>query len=254
MSNTPAPLASFANALLDPGGPVPGGIIAALEPDIKTRFDVYRNNVFASLIDALRDSFPVIEKLLGKTYFRALAREFIITSPPESPVLLEYGAGFAGFIETFPPLQDMVWLADIARLEMAWLDAYHAADAKPLGTESFAKITPGKIPRIRLALHPSAQLVRSIWPILTIWKTNQDGAKPCEVDLDQGAEDVLALRPQGEVELHGLAPGSGAFIEALMQNEPLESAHQAAIAQSDNFDLAANLAHFISSGTFIQVS
>jgi len=254
MSANPGPLGAFAHALLKPGGPVPSGVIAALEPDIKSRFDVYRNNVFASLIDALKDSFPVIEKLLGEDYFRALAAEFIIASPPASPVLLEYGTGFAAFVANFEPLKDMVWLADIARLEMAWLNAYHAADAKPLGTADFARIPPEKIVHIRLTLHPSARLVRSIWPIATIWQANQSGADEREIDLDAGGEDVLVLRPQSEVELHTLPAGSGTFIQALLDNEPLESAHLAAAKDSEAFDLSATLAHLIASGAFLQIS
>ena len=42
--------------------------------------------------------------------------------------------------------QSMPWLADVARIERAWLDAYHAADAEPLA--------PARLPRSR----------RSDWP------------------------------------------------------------------------------------------
>ncbi len=254
MSKNTAPLAAFADALLKPGGPVPAGIIAACEPPLASRFDVYRNNVFASLIDALKDSFPVVERLLGASYFRALAREFIIAYPPASPVLLEYGAGFAAFLENFKPLEDMPWLADTARLERAWLSAYHAADENPLGTQDFAAIAPAQIPHIRLTLHPSARLLRSFWPIATIWRANQDGATQGEIDLDAGGEDVLIVRPQSEVVLHTLPEGSHPFINALINGADLTSAHKAASAQNDAFDLSLNLAHLIAGGAFVTIS
>ena len=255
MKSTSSPLASFADALLDPGGPVPEGILAALEPDIKSRFDVYRNNVFASLIEALKDSFPVIEKLLGEDYFRGLAREFITASPPSSPVLLEYGQGFAGFLENFPPLQEMIWLADVARLEMAWLEAYHAADARPLSSDALAGIASKKLAQTRLILHPSARLICSPWPILSIWQANQEEEEEeQEINLDQGGEDILILRPHAGVELHRLGPGSALFIKSLLHKACLDDARQAAMAQSDEFDLAANLARLITSRAIIRIS
>ena len=40
----------------------------------------------------------------------------------------------------------MPWLADTARIERAWLDAYHAADAEPLSA-----VALGSFPQERLA-------------------------------------------------------------------------------------------------------
>ncbi len=246
-------LGDFADALLDPGGPVPGGIHAAAGPDIAKRFDVYRNNVFASLIDALQDSFPVIRKLLGDEFFRALAREFIIASPPGSPVLLEYGNGFAAFITDFEPLRKMRWLADIARLEMAWLKAYHAAEASPLDTGDLAAIAPEQFAALQFTMHPSTHLVTSKWPVLSIWLANQEGAETPEIEIDSGGEDILILRPYENVELYELHGGSEAFIAALLNGQTLEQANRSA-SQNADFDLNANLTMLIASGAFIQTS
>ena len=41
------------------------------------------------------------------------------TSPPSEPRLSHYGAGFADFLASFPPADDLRWLVPIARLDEA---------------------------------------------------------------------------------------------------------------------------------------
>ena len=47
---------SFARALLDPSAGVPAGLLRPDGAPAARRFDIYRNNVVASLVDALADS------------------------------------------------------------------------------------------------------------------------------------------------------------------------------------------------------
>ncbi|WP_141701617.1 DNA-binding domain-containing protein, partial [Methyloceanibacter marginalis] len=75
------------------------------------RFAVYRNNVYASLIDVLGSRFPVSARLVGEEFFRAMARIYVAQTPPASPVLLHYGAEFADFVGTFPPASAVPYLA-----------------------------------------------------------------------------------------------------------------------------------------------
>jgi hypothetical protein len=57
---------AFASAVLDPEKPVPDGIARANGGDPLEAFNVYRNNVVASLADALKAAFPVTSLLLAK--------------------------------------------------------------------------------------------------------------------------------------------------------------------------------------------
>lgn len=140
---------AFAAALLNPDLPPPTGLCARNGSDPSIRFAVYRNNVIFSLIDALADSFPVVQMLVGETFFRAMAREFAYQYPPRSPVLAQYGADFPGFIGDFQPAASLPYLADVARLEYAYIQAYHAADAAALPASQFAQTLaqPEVLPR-----------------------------------------------------------------------------------------------------------
>ena len=79
--------ATFAAALLDPAAPCPPGLVTWNGSDAAQRFGVYRNNVTVSLIEALADTFPVVQQLVGQAFFHAMAGEFVRRSPPVSPIL-----------------------------------------------------------------------------------------------------------------------------------------------------------------------
>ena len=66
-------LDAFAQALRDPAAPPPR--LAALNGcDPFARFNVHRNNVAVSLVDALCERHPVCVQLVGAEFFRAMAR------------------------------------------------------------------------------------------------------------------------------------------------------------------------------------
>ena len=159
----------FAEALLDPAVPSPAGLTTARGvPDAK-RLDVYRNNVVAGLGKALESRFPVTLRLVGEEFFRGMARSFIAAHRPRSPLLACYGDELPGFIEGFAAAADVPYLADVARLEDAWSRAYHAADAVPVEAGELAGIAGELLADARIAPHPSASLIRSLWPIGSIW-------------------------------------------------------------------------------------
>jgi hypothetical protein len=123
--------AAFAEALLARDFDCPPGLRTWNGSDPGTRFAVYRNNLVVSLVDALADTYPVVQEMVGVEFFRAMAREFVRVQPPASPVLAHYGAGFAEFIEDFPPAAGLPYLPDLARLELMRVEVYHAADDAP---------------------------------------------------------------------------------------------------------------------------
>jgi hypothetical protein len=241
----------FAAALLDPGLPIPDGLVGPDgEPGVR-RFAVYRNNVVVGLTETLKDAFPAVYRIVGADFFRAMARAYVMVEPPHSPILLDYGAGFPDFIQQFGPAAVLPYLADVAQIERAWAEAYHAPEASPIDPSAFNSIAPDKLPAIRLDLHPSLRIVRSQFPALTIWQMNVADGVPAPVDLASGGEDVLVVRPQADVEVRSIPEGTPDFIQALANGKPLLAALEEALTANSSFDLSANLADLLRAGAVI---
>lgn len=230
---------AFRAALLDPDHPVPPGLT---DPDGRPagrRFNVYRNNVTVSLTEALAQAFPVIRKLVGETFFAAMAREHLRRHPPRSPLLMFYGEDMPDFLAAFPPVAHLGYLPDVARLELALRRSYHAADALPVDPGRLGALPAETLLAARLRFAPAVQLVRSDWPIHAIWRANaRDGAAP---DRRTG-EDVLVVRPEFDPEPLRLPDHAAAFIAALMAGETMARAVEAA----PSFDLTATLSLLLS--------
>ena len=237
----------FAAALLDPGRPTPAGLVGPDGMPSARRFAVYRNNVVAGLVETLRAAFPAVHRIVGADFFFAMARAYVVKNPPRSPIMLDYGAGFADFIARFEPAATLPYLGDIARIERAWSESYHAREATPMDPCEFSAIRPDRLPTMRLAVHPSLRVVRSRFPALTIWQMNIEGGAPAPVDLSLG-ENTLVLRPGSEVEVRLIPKGSAEFTEALSEKRPVLKALEAALMVNSGFDLAGNLFDLIKAG------
>jgi hypothetical protein len=237
----------FAQALLDPDRALPDAVTSHTARHPRGRFAIYRNNVVVSLVNALRAKFPATGRIVGEEFFAAMARVFVTAHPPRSKILHAYGDDFGDFIATFSPAAEVPYLADVARLEAARTRAYHAADAALLAPAAFAGLDPDAIGTLRLTLHPSLHIIRSRYPVVTIWAMNAGESELAPVDLD-APEDALVLRPELDVSVRTLPPGGAAFLLALSAGAALADAVRQATSDDARFDLTANLAGLIGSG------
>ena len=157
---------------------LPSGLYSANGSDVAQRFGIYRNNVLSACTQALADTFPVCQALVGEAFFSALALAFAQQHLPRSRRLAFYGQGFAAFVHQFPPAQTLPYLADVAQLEMARVQAYHAADAEGVSPERLqAAMHPdADLPAWRFALHPSLHLIDSPMAVLSLWQAHQQDA------------------------------------------------------------------------------
>ena len=164
---------SFSAALLDPDRKAPDAVTGPRAKAAAKRYNVYRNNVTVSLIDALAAIFPAVQRITGVEFFRAMARFHLRASPPTSPLLFEYGRDFPDFIEGYEYAQSLPWLADTARIERAWLDAYHSADQETLTAQALASMAPERLADVIFVAHPATWIVRSAYPAVSIFAAHR---------------------------------------------------------------------------------
>jgi hypothetical protein len=245
--------ATFGQALLAAdAGPVTGALVSDRIPAGR-RFAVHVNNVFGLLGGALEAAFPVVCRLVGTPFFQRAAQVYIARNPPSLPHLAVYGGGFADFLADFPPAAGVPYLACVARLEWARVEAYFAPDRAPLDPARLQALPAAVCPDLVFRLHPSVRLIRSPWPVVRLWQVHQhDPVAP--VDPLAGPEAALVLRPDVEVTLTRLDPGDAVLVAALAAGATLAEAAAVAGECEAGFDLQGALAGHLARGSFCDVT
>lgn len=237
----------FNAALLDPAQPTPTGMVNPGGAPASKRFDVYRNNVAVSLTEALETAFPVIRKLVGEDFFRAMAGVFLRQHPPDSPLMMFYGTQMPEFLAQFAPAQSLPYLPDMARLELAMRESYHAADSSPVDPAILSQIPEDTLPQLRMGFAPSLRLIRSRYPLYDIWAANMaNGPAP-----RAKAQSVLVTRPEFDPVPDPLAPDEAAVLDALIADAPLGQALRQA---APGYDVSALLLRLLQRQALISLT
>ncbi len=168
-----------------------------------------------------------------------MATVFLRAHPPESPILAQYGKRFPGFLQSFGPVRHLPYLPDMARLELGLRQSYHAADAAPL---DISGIAPERVMDLRPRMAHASLVLRSRFPILSIWRINRFDLHE---RITMTPQDVLITRINYDPAPHLLAVGGIDLARHLKGRMSLSDAAMAALAIEPQADLAALLQLFL---------
>jgi hypothetical protein len=173
--------ALFAEAISG-GAPLPPGALErcfAGTPALPAaaRVAIYADMYRFRLIDALRDSYPSLFRLLGDETFAALADDYLHRHPSEHHDVGQVGRHLADFLRRHPD-PERLDLADLAALEWARQEAFFAPSAAPIGAEAMAGLDAEGVARTGLALAPSLRLLSLDHDSTPLWRRLEDGQPP----------------------------------------------------------------------------
>lgn len=215
------------------------------------RVQIYRNNTFISLTEALKATYPVVCRLVDERFFGFAAHAFIARHPPRNGRLATYGAGFPHFLATFEPARGVPYLADVARFEWAMNETYHEASDLPLDPGALTALDDEGVARLRFMPHPTVRLLASRFPVDRIWEANQPGQPGhAVVDPAEGGTWLIVQRPRLEVVYRPLSHGGYAFLRWLIAGRVLADAAEEAMRIDADFDLQSALIDNLVAGTF----
>jgi hypothetical protein len=239
---------AFAAALDEPSAATPAMTRGRMGGPDARRFSVYRNNVAVGLISALEARYPVSHRIAGDDLFRDMARAFVSALKPRSPVMIAYGEEFPEFVARCGGVEPC--LADVARLENAWVEAYHAEDAAAATVAALVDLSPDRLPGARIAFHPAARLLRFLTPAASVWASAQNCDTPI-APTPGIAEDALVTRPDCDVRVRVLPPLGCDFALSLRDGATLIEAAQA--LNDTAFDFGSHLVGLVESGAVASV-
>jgi hypothetical protein len=216
-------------------------------PDAPVGLAVYRNTIAQGLIEVLAAAYPAVERLMGQARFAAEALAFARAHPPASPVLALYGDGFAEWL-FFPPREageEREYIAEVARIDRAWIEAHNAADAPLLTEPRFdAPVRP----------HPAARLLGFDLPAVTLWRLNRPPAPVLQTPLapDWRPEACLVTRPDDAVIVTELDPDAVFFLRACLDGATFGEAAVSLMQSQPDADLADLFARLLTAGAFAE--
>lgn len=219
------------------------------------QLDVYRNNVFGCLTDALKMAYPVVLKLVGVEFFEHLASEFIRKTPSKSGNLHNFGGELPEFIAEFPEVIGLIYLPDVARLEWACHEVFFSEDHFPLQSDRLAVVPEDQQERLKFHLHPATRLLDFKFPIHRIWETNQEDftGNPA-INLDRGGVHLLVRRRDYQAVLQPLTPGEWSFLNSCQSREDLTRACQSAQEIDPHFNIGETLKQCVADAILVDFS
>ncbi len=242
---------AFSDALLDPDTAIPSGVGKNGQAAPK-RFGVYRNNVVVGLMDALKSAYPSLLAIMGEENFSRVARNFILASPPRSPMMQVYGQAFPEFLRDFKPLAKSPFLFDVAIAERCWLQAYHAPDAAILEPQQLGAVDPDLVMGMTFKVHPAAHLIQSGFPLCDLFDARNTW--PCiGIDL-ANPQDLLITRPNYECLTTRVTRPQVVFLHALINLRTLAEAIETASRGDESFEPSMAISVFLQTGLFTSIN
>ncbi len=226
--------AAIAATLLHGPDHLPAGLFAGSAGEVLRGLRVHANTISHARLVALEDTFPYTRAYLGEAEFNRLSRAFLDAGGARHRALADIGKGFA---ET---LADPV-AADLARIEAAWLIAYHAADAPALELADLAGLDEAALLALRVRRHPAAHG-------LTL---ATHAAALVDPVLGPDVRALLAVRPAAEVRLCAIDASVIAVLAIAGEISPL--GNLIAALDETHPDGGAAIAALIAAGAFERV-
>ncbi len=231
----------------------------------------HANTISHARIVALEETFPLTRQHFGDAVFNALARDFVETRAARACDANRIGLGFPDYLGKTPFVLSLssrrppkvndsldrlhfdklsangvgieADTRELAAIEWAWLESYHAAEAKPLMLPDLGELSETALLALPVAPHPTARIVDISSPIASVLQ-ELAGQQPAA---------ILCVRPDAEVQLVPLdAVQRAVFAASAGKSAALGNLLAAAIEQAGEQALFEPILHLIGAGALVK--
>lgn len=196
----------------------PDGLFAGEPTRALLGLKAHANTISHARLIALEQTYPRTLEAMGLESFNVLSRAFIDHPAVRSRKLMGIGEGFADHLEqsASSPLA-----VDLARMEWAWLESYHASEATALQIADLAQYDEAGLLGSPVILHPATRIVAVASAISDLL--------PEFAGADAAAGAILVTRPEETVRLLPLDSARARIAEYAKNSADMGNLLQAAI-------------------------
>jgi hypothetical protein len=129
------------------------------------RVGIYADAYFYRLLEVFKEDYPATLAVLGDTNFHNLITGYLIEYPPTEPSIAHASRYLPDFMRGHPLPENFPFIADLATLERALVEIFHAADATPLTATNLSIIPPEQWPTLVMRRHPASRVSQLGWRV-----------------------------------------------------------------------------------------
>lgn len=187
--------AAIAATLLQGPAHLPANLFAGNDAAVLRGLRVHANSISHARLVAIEETFPRTRAYLGESEFNRLSRRFVEEGGAQRRSLNDVGAGFADWLAD-------PRAADMARVEWAWLETYHAADAPALALADLTGLDEAGLLGLTVRRHPAVRIVALA----------SDAARLVDPAFAADTRALLVTRPDADVRLFAIEPAAAAAL------------------------------------------
>lgn len=176
----------------------------SLKPEL--RLEIYANAYRSRLEEALACDYERLRILLGDEAFHDLCLAYIDAHPSRFFSLRWFGGQFPVFLGYDEKTGRHDWQAEMAQLELAFVNAFDAADTRLATEADAAQLAWQAWPSLKIDFHPSVQVFHMWWNTLDRWRAARDGEAAQEPIRLQALTDCLVWREGLDTRYRSLDP------------------------------------------------
>jgi hypothetical protein len=176
--------------------------------DTHKRLKIYQNAYQLRLKETIDTDHNILGLYLGDEWYEQMMNGFIALNPSQQFSLRHFADPLINFLNQQAPFNDHPQIAELARFERLLLSAFDALDTPRATLEQLKATSPENWPNIQLRFHPSLQIFKSHWNVVTMWQClKQDNTPPEPVSQEnawlvwRNIERLTEFRPLDPVAL-----------------------------------------------------
>jgi len=140
------------------------------------RLEIYNRQYWFRVLGSLMEDFPGLQAIVGERRFEKLCQAYLIDHPSRSHTLRDLGSQMHVWLAANPEHagRRLSLALDMVRLEWANIEAFDAAEMKPLNSDDLLDMGNGTA-SLKLRLQPHLRLVAVQYPVDDIRLAVKDG-------------------------------------------------------------------------------
>ena len=196
------------------------------------QLEIYREQFWLRHTGSLVEDFPGVSGILGQDDWDKLAVQYLREVVPSSFTLRDLGARLPEVIGRASWLSHRALCYDMARLELAYIEAFDARDTGPLDAQHLAALPEEQLPRAKLVVAPCVRLLEVAYPVADLRRAlRAEGNEPVAIP-EPRAQNLVVYRSSRRLWDMPLSQPAYVLITGLQQGAAFGEAAERAAASS----------------------